>query len=212
MSTGRIIWFSQMQKVHGFVSNVDTVSGYLVNMALWEDHILLWRSKRGDRKAFDRIYCEHLDTMLTVAMSLLGNAADAEDVVQDVFTSFMESLEAFRLRSSLRGFLAVCVANKSRDLVRKRHRTGPGSEDAAPPTDSSEPLELVIRSEQVRRLQEALSGLPHEQREAITLHIHAGLTFRAMARALKVSLGTVQSRYRYGLNSLKTALDGEEQV
>lgn len=201
-----------MQKPFCFVSKAERAFGCLMNMAPWEDHILLWQSKRGDRKAFDRIYGRHLDTLLTVAMSLLGNAADAEDVVQEVFTSFVESLEAFRLRRSLRGFLAICVANKSRDLLRKRNRTGPASGAAGPPTDSAGPLELVIRNEQVRRVQDALNRLPYEQREAITLHIHAGLTFRAMARALKVSLGTVQSRYRYGLNNLKAALDGEEQA
>jgi DNA-directed RNA polymerase specialized sigma24 family protein len=58
---------------------------------------------------------------------------------------------------------------------------------------------------------DALARLPCEQREVITLRIHAGLTFRAMARALKVSLGTVQSRYRYGINNLKAALNGEGQ-
>lgn len=201
-----------MQEARDLVSNLNTVSGYLVNMARWEDHILLWRSKRGDREAFDRIYDEHLDTMLTVAMNLLGNAADAEDVVQEVFASLVESLDSLRLRGSLRGFLAICVANKARDLLRKRKRTGPGSGDAVPPADASEPLESVIQSEQVRLLRDALSRLPYEQREAITLHIHAGLTFRAMAGALKAPLGTVQSRYRYALNSLKAALDGEEQV
>lgn len=88
-----------------------------------EDHILLYRSRQGDREAFDRIYGKHLDALLTVAMSLLGNAADAQDVVQDVFTSFVESLATFRLRGSLRGFLAVCVANKCRDMLRRRRRT-----------------------------------------------------------------------------------------
>ncbi len=179
-------------------------------MALWEDHILLWRSRRGDRSAFDRIYEKYLDTLLTVAMSLLRNAGDAEDVVQEVFTSFVESLDTLRLHGSLRGFLAVCVANKARDLLRqrRRHELGPGR--VVPPADSPEPLELVICSEQVRCLQDALSRLPCEQQEVILLHVHAGLTFRAMADALQVPLGTVHSRYRYGLNSLKAALNGED--
>ena len=179
-------------------------------MAIWEDHILLWRSKRGDRGAFDLIYQKHLDTLLTVAMSLLGNAGDAEDVVQEVFTSFVESLDTIRLHGSLRGFLAVCVANKARDLLRRRSRTGPEPDSTTPAADSAEPLELVIRNEQVRCLQDALSRLPYEQREVILLHVHAGLTFRAMADALKVPRGTVQSRYRYGLNSLKAALNRED--
>jgi len=177
-----------------------------------DDAILLWRSKRGDRKAFDVLYERHLDGLLTVAMSLLGNARDAEDAVQEVFASFIESLDTLRLRSNLRSFLAVCVANKSRDMLRRRNRPLADPRGPVAPPEAPEPLDLVIRSEQVRRLVEALARLPYEQREVITLHINAGLTFRGMARALKVSLGTVQSRYRYGLNNLKAALNGEGQI
>jgi len=177
-----------------------------------EDHILLYRSRRGDRQAFDRLYEKHLDALLTVAMSLLGHAGDAEDVVQEVFTSFVASLATFRLRGSLRGYLAICVANKCRDLLRRRGRGPAGVEPPARTVDDPEPLALAIRAEEVLRMEQALGRLPYEQREVIALHIHGGLTFRAVARALQVPLGTVQSRYRYALNSLKTALDGEDQI
>lgn len=177
-----------------------------------DDAILLWRSKRGDRKAFDVLYERHLDTLLTVAMNLLGNARDAEDAVQEVFASFVESLDTITLRGNLRNFLAVCVANKSRDMLRRRSRPLADPRGAAAPAEAPEPLDLVIHSEQVSRLVDVLARLPYEQREVITLHIHAGLTFRGMARALRVSLGTVQSRYRYGLNNLKAALNGEGQT
>jgi len=174
-----------------------------------EDHILWWRSKRGSRRAFDLIYQKYVDMMLSVALHLLGNAGDAEDVVQEVFMSLVESPETIKLRGRLKGFLAVCVANKSRDLLRRRKLTPTGREDRVP-ADYDEPLKLVIRSEQILRLRDALRRLPYEQQEVITLHIHAGLTFRALARALQVPLGTVQSRYRYGLNSLKTELERED--
>jgi len=176
-----------------------------------DDAILLWRSKRGDRQAFHALYERHLDTLLTVAMSLLGNAGDAEDAVQEVFASFVESLDTITLRSSLRNFLAVCVANKSRDMLRRRNRPLADPHGAPAPAEAPEALELVIQNEQVHRLADALARLPYEQREVITLHVHTGLTFRAMARSLKISLGTVQSRYRYGLNNLKAALNGEGQ-
>jgi RNA polymerase sigma-70 factor, ECF subfamily len=177
-----------------------------------EDRILLYRSRRGDRQEFDRLYERHLDALLTVARSLLGNAAEAEDVVQEVLVSLLESLAKFRLRGSLRGYLAVCVANRCRDLLRRRNLMGPERGEPAGPEGSPEPLELVIRSEQIRRVQAAMSELPHEQREVIVLHIHAGMTFRAMARALNLPLGTVQSRYQYGLNHLKTALNGQDEL
>jgi RNA polymerase sigma-70 factor (ECF subfamily) len=176
-----------------------------------EDHLLLYRARQGDRGAFDRLYEKHLDTLLTVAMSLLGRSGDAQDVVQEVFTALMESLATLRLHGNVRGYLAVCVANKCRDLLRRRGRCGDEAETARV-ADDPEPLALAIRAEQVRRAEQALGRLPYEQREVIVLHIQAGLTFRAVARALQVPLGTVQSRYRYGLNSLKAELNGEDQI
>jgi RNA polymerase sigma-70 factor (ECF subfamily) len=174
-----------------------------------EDQILWWRSKRGSRRAFDLIYQKYVDMMLTVALHLLGNAGDAEDVVQDVFTSLVEAPQTLELHGSLKGFLAVCVANKSRDLLRRR-KLAPAGRDDRGPADGDEPLEMVIRSEQILRLRAAMGRLPYEQQEVIALHIHAGLTFRALARALQVPLGTVQSRYRYGLNSLRMELERED--
>jgi RNA polymerase sigma-70 factor (ECF subfamily) len=174
-----------------------------------EDQLLWWRSKRGSRRAFDLIYQKYVDMMLAVALHLLGNAGDAEDVVQEVFTSLVAAPQTIELRGSLKGFLAVCVANKSRDLLRRRKLVPAGPDDREL-AGSDEPLELVIRSEQILRLREALRRLPYEQQEVVTLHVHAGLTFRALARALQVPLGTVQSRYRYGLNSLRMELERED--
>lgn len=173
-----------------------------------EDRLLIWKSKRGDKRAFDVLYVKYVDSLLTVAMSLLGNASEAEEVVQDVFSSFVESLGSFELRGSLKGFLATCVANRSRDRLRTRKRPKP-LERAAPQNSASEPLDLIIRNEQVCRLQQAVRELPCEQREVIVLKIHGGLSFRAMARELGISLGTVQSRYRYGIDRLRALLDGE---
>ena len=76
---------------------------------LAEDRVLIWRSKRGDQRAFDRIYDKYLDTMLTVALSLLGDMSEAEDTVQDVFVKFVETLDGFQLRGSLKAFLVTCV-------------------------------------------------------------------------------------------------------
>jgi len=173
-----------------------------------EDRILLWRSKRGDKRAFDMLYDKYLDTLLTVARHLLGNACEAEEVVQDVFSDFVASLDSFELRGSLKGFLATCVANRCRDRLRKRRRAGAAglrmSQELA-----SAPLELAIHNEQVHRLQQALDEIPCEQREVVVLKIHGGLSFRAVARQTGLSLGTVQSRYRYGIERLRVLLDGE---
>lgn len=177
---------------------------------LAEDRVLIWRSKRGDERAFDRIYDKYLDTMLTVALNLLGDMSEAEDVVQDVFVKLIETLDQFQLRGSLKAFLATCVANRARDQLKRKmckHRAGAAlPENHAPAT---EPLERAMLSEDLLRAQHALSQLPYEQKEVLTLKIHAGLSFRALAQQLALPLGTVQGRYRYGLERLRSLLNGE---
>jgi RNA polymerase sigma factor (sigma-70 family) len=149
--------------------------------------------------------------MLTVAMSLLGDVNSAEDVVQDVFVRFAESLSGFELRGSLKAFLATCVANRSRNLMRQTSRqanTVARFENTGS-TSTGSPLDLVLKHESLSRLQGALLTLPPEQREILILKTQGGLSFRALARELNLSLGTVQSRYRYGLDRLRSLMNGE---
>jgi RNA polymerase sigma-70 factor (ECF subfamily) len=64
-------------------------------------------------------------------------------------------------------------------------------------------------SEESRRLAEATKQIPYEQREVIVLHIKGGMKFREIAKVQDVSVNTVQGRYRYGLEKLRSVLDGE---
>jgi DNA-directed RNA polymerase specialized sigma24 family protein len=62
-----------------------------------EDRYLVWQVKRGSEEALRRLYNRYETDLLTLAMSLLGRAEQAEDVLQDVFTRFIESIDAFTL-------------------------------------------------------------------------------------------------------------------
>ena len=177
-----------------------------------EDRLLLWRFKSGSREAFRLIYEKYVDGLLTISANLLNDKADAEDVVQDVFVSFVKSIEKFHLRGSLKGFLSTCVVNRSRDYIRKnrRRRTlkiNHATKRAA--TDVKNPIQLVAHSEQLQELSRAVAELPYEQREAIMLRLHGNLRFRQIAKMQDVSLKTAQSRYRYGLDKLRSILNGE---
>ncbi|NQV31471.1 MAG: sigma-70 family RNA polymerase sigma factor [Phycisphaeraceae bacterium] len=175
-----------------------------------EDRKLIWQAKRGQEQAFARIYQKYLDLMLTVGMSLLGDVNSAEDVVQEVFVQFAQSLDSFQLSGSLKAFLATCVANRARNLMRQGHRRTKAVSGMEPGCSTShDPVDVMIKDESLKDLQGALSLLPPEQREIVVLKTQAGLSFRALAHELNMSLGTVQSRYRYGIERLRTLLDGE---
>ncbi|MHC4619580.1 MAG: RNA polymerase sigma factor [Planctomycetota bacterium] len=178
-----------------------------------EDRLLIWKFKSGSTEAFRRIYEKYIDDLLTLATNLLSDGAAAEDVVQDVLVSFVRSADKFHLTGSLKSYLATCVANRARDYLRKRQRQQTAALDEAGQMTAavSGPVQLAVQSEELQRLSSALTGLPHEQREAVVLRLQAGLKFKAIAKLQNVSTKTALSRYRYGLNKLRSILDGEVQ-
>ena len=75
--------------------------------------------------------------------------------------------------------------------------------------DSQRPDRWIIQNEKLNNLNNALAELPYTQREVIILHVHGGLKFKAIAKSQSVSINTVQSRYRYGIDKLRSLLNGK---
>lgn len=175
-----------------------------------EDELLKLRFKRGSKDALARIYEKYLNKLLTLAMALLNDASTAEDVVHDVFVSFAKSSEDFKLRGSLKSYLSTCVVNRVRDRIRTNRRK-PTSLDGLDLTssDSDKPEHSVIFSEESLRLNQAIRQLPDEQREVIVLRLKGEMKFKEIAKLQGVSANTIQGRYRYGLNKLRSILNGE---
>ncbi|MBP7049745.1 MAG: sigma-70 family RNA polymerase sigma factor [Phycisphaerae bacterium] len=179
-----------------------------------EDRYLVWQLKRSSEWALRRIYNRYETDLLALARSLLGRAGAAEDVLQDVFVRFIESIDHFELTGSLKGYLAQCVVNRARDYLRRdRCRAGEPLETAQEtPSRQHGPLDTAIAGEQRERLSAALAELPNEQREVVLLHLQTGLKFREIADVQRVSAKTAESRYRYGIERLRSMLDGQEQI
>jgi RNA polymerase sigma-70 factor (ECF subfamily) len=173
-----------------------------------EDKILVWKFNRGSKDAFRRIYEKYKDDLLGLAVTLLRDRSIAEDVVHDVFISFAATTGGFQLTGTLKGFLSTCVANCARD--KNKMKVGQNVEQdliESIDTVSDCPLDNAIDCEESIRLQDLLARLPYEQREVIVLHLHQEMRFREIAAGLGVSINTVQSRYRYGLQKLRQILD-----
>jgi RNA polymerase sigma-70 factor (ECF subfamily) len=176
-----------------------------------EDKILLWKMKHDSSDALSRIYEKYMSDLFSLANSLLHDLNAAEDVVHDVFVSFVKSADDFKLTGSLKGYLLTCVANLSRDRVRARKRAPieMNKTDMTIP-DYKIPSHALISAEELHRLREAITKVPYEQREVVILHLQGGRTFRQIAELQGIAVGTVQSRYRYGLEKLRSLLDGED--
>ena len=175
-----------------------------------EDRLLILRCKRGSRTAFQRIYEKYENDLRTLAANLLDDKAAAEDIVHDVFVSFLQAVEKFELKSSLAGYLKTCVANRARNYAKKKQNQVVKVNEAEQLiSKDNEPIRLMIQSEELQRLGFAMSRLPYEQREAVVLYLHGRMKFKTIAQLQKVSVKTAHSRYRTGLDGLKSLLNDE---
>ena len=173
-----------------------------------EDKILVWKFNRGSKDALRRIYEKYKDDLLGLAITLLRDRSMAEDIVHDVFVSFAQNTGTYHVTGTLKGYLATCVANCARDRNRLNSGRDAGLDVVEVAGSSSDsPMEHAIGSEESGRLKDLLDRLPYEQREVVVLHLHHGMRFREIAGALDISINTVQSRYRYGLNKLRSILN-----
>jgi RNA polymerase sigma factor (sigma-70 family) len=177
-----------------------------------EDKLLIWKFKCGSSEALCRIYRKYGDYMLALAAALLQDVHAAEDIVHDVFCKFIESREKFKLAGSLKSFLGTCVVNLARDKLRTR-RSQPCELDEAAPTalDMKGPQHHAIFGEQARNLNRAIAQLAHEQQEVVMLHLRGGMKFREIAALQEISINTAKSRYRYGLEKLRTLLSDNRE-
>jgi len=176
------------------------------------DKLLVTRCKKGNRDALRRIYEKYRDSLLILAIALSHDVNLAEDAVHDVFVAFAQNIASFKLTGSLKAYLARCVANRVRDLMRKGHgrAIALNSEQACSASvDSSEPVRLITYNEELRLLSSALAELPDEQREVIVLHIHGRMRFKVIAKSFGISVNTVKGRYRYGIRKLRSILNSE---
>lgn len=175
-----------------------------------QEKLLVWRFNRGDCDAVRLLYEKYKHELVALAAALVKDKAGAEDVVHDVFVSFLR-LKRFRLTGSLKGYLATCVANASRNVLRANARRQQEPLDEAMPLEPSaaRPDGKAMFGEESRLLGRALGELPYEQREVVMLHVHGGLRFAEIAESQNVSVNTVLGRYRYGLEKLRSKLDGE---
>jgi RNA polymerase sigma-70 factor (ECF subfamily) len=173
-----------------------------------EERLLVWRFKRGNTDALHEIYRRYRVDLVTLASALLFNKSDAEDVVHDVFVTLLRSAWKLRLTGSLKGFLATCVANRARNRNKAgRRQTGNVDTLEGITPEEEQPDWSAIFGEELHQVGAALAALPYEQREVVLLHLRGGLTFREIASTQAVSINTVQGRYRYGLEKLRTFLD-----
>jgi RNA polymerase sigma-70 factor (ECF subfamily) len=149
---------------------------------------------------------QHGPTLVLLARQWAVSRTDAEDVVQEAFVRFWRSRQrATDPAAYLYACVKHCALDWQRGLIRRVRR-----EEAAARSESEAffagPLE---RDERRAAIENALTGLPQEQREVLVMKIWGGLSFPQIAEALEISANTAASRYRYALTKLRQQLAEE---
>jgi RNA polymerase sigma-70 factor (ECF subfamily) len=176
-----------------------------------EDKQIIREFNRGNREVLRQVYKKYKRDLMTLATALLYDRDVAEDVVQDVFASFVGSSKRFRLTGSLKGYLSVCVANnaRNRNKARRRHNSVELDRVECIASDSKGPDFVAMFGEELQRLAWALPQLPYKQRETLLLHVYSGMRFREIAKLSGESINTLKGRYRLGLDRLRSLLNSE---
>lgn len=171
------------------------------------DAVLLNRVASGDIEAFQTFYHRYAGRVLAYARQISRRPELAEDVVQEVFVAVWRKAASFQAdRGDPCGWLYTITRNKLVDLWRKAGDAAPliNLDDLSlqrlPGPESSGDLLLTMR--------QALTRVEPDQRTAIEMAYFGGLTYEETAERLKLPVGTLKSRIRSGLKTLRKVLEG----
>jgi RNA polymerase sigma-70 factor, ECF subfamily len=169
-----------------------------------DDSALLTRIGQRDENAMEDLFRRYSGVVYSVALRVLHDSGQAEDVLQEVFMQLWRDPTVFvQQRGSLGGWLVVVARNRAIDLLRRRK-----------PTDSVEDVVLASsvnvaeeaeRNTIMQKVRQVIAGLPQEQRNTLELAYFEGLSHTEIASRTGDPLGTVKTRIRQALISLRKA-------
>lgn len=162
---------------------------------------LLARLASGDKSALGELFDRHSGLVNGLALRILGDVADAEDVVQEVFLQVWRQADRYDAeRGSPEAWLSTIARTRALDRLRRRIARREQSDATAPAPSHTPATEssLAVRT--------ALSVLSADQRRAVELAYYAGLTQSEIAQTLGAPLGTIKTRIRSALIRLREEL------
>jgi RNA polymerase sigma-70 factor (ECF subfamily) len=174
---------------------------------------LLSRVARGDRQAFERVYDMVAGPVYGVALRVLRDPAQAEEIAQEVLVEVWRGAARFEVsRGSGMSWVMTIAHHRAVDRVRAAQASVDRENRMArldvhrPFDDVAEAVEMTLESERIRR---CLGGLTLLQRESVTYAYYGGYTYREVAELLKVPLATIKTRMRDGLIRMRDCLGVE---
>ncbi len=177
-----------------------------------DDSALMLRYADGDVDAFETLYRRHNDSLYRYLLRLSGHRNTAEDVFQETWGKIVKARSKYRPTAKFSTYLYRVAHNCFIDYLRRNKRHS-NTSDVDPDTQvgaGGEPDAETERSMARKRLEEALTTLPEEQRDVFLLHEEAGLNLAQIAEVTGVNRETAKSRLRYAVGKLKAAMDAPQ--
>ena len=172
----------------------------------YEDSDLLQRIKGGDQEAMAVIFRRYGGAIFSVALRILRDPGQAEDVLQEILFQLWKSSDSFvQGRGSLGAWLVVVARNRSIDALRRRKPT-----DSVEDVILASPQNLASEAERntmISKVRGYMLGLPPEQQKSLEMAFFEGLSHTEIAAKTGDPLGTVKTRIRLALLSLRKELE-----
>jgi len=170
---------------------------------------LIDRAARGDVDAFSTLYESYFDRVYRYLYVRLGNAAEAEDLAQDVFAKVIEAISSYQWRNvPFASWLFRIAHNKMIDHIRREKRIERvDSEEAVLSLDEPDPSEIAEHNLQLEKVRHNIGKLSPAQREVIWLRFSAGLSTTEVASALGKSTGTIKALQYNGIVALRKLME-----
>jgi RNA polymerase sigma-70 factor (ECF subfamily) len=183
---------------------------------LTPDETLVQLSRGGDAFAREELFRRHFGVSYRVAYRFLGHEHDAQDAVQEAFVKAITHLNDFDGRSEFRTWLLAIVTNAALDVGRRRGRRAAralsnGSGLSIEAFEEADPARGLYREDLRRILDAALGRLSPPLRTAFILFAEAGLSYKEIAAALDIPMGTVMSRINAARQKLQVIL-GRDRI
>ena len=175
------------------------------NMSATDDMGLLTRIQSGDQEAMSALFDRYGTMVYSVALRVLKDAGEAEDVMQEIFVQVWKNPGAFVSgKGSLGGWLVVVARNRSIDMIRRRRPTEQVELFALP--SSTNLAREAERNSLLGKIRGVMVSLPEEQRNSVELAFFEGLSHSEIAEKTGDPLGTVKTRIRLALTTIRKAL------
>jgi RNA polymerase sigma-70 factor (ECF subfamily) len=176
------------------------------------DEELIAAVAAGDREAFGSLYRRRRPDVYRFALHMTGAPAAAEDVAQDVFLTVIHDAARYTpWRSGVVAWLLGIARNHARRRLAAR-RYEPMPEAGAEPAVAADPVDGIVRGQEVEALRQALGTLPPAYREAVILCDLQELSYQDAAVAAGCAIGTVRSRLHRGRQILAARMRGERRA